>query len=429
MKTISKKTKNRLTVIGATSVTIFSLASLFTGTYSWFMSNRRVEIETDSFAVTTLGSATLESLELIKFDYHYDTIEDMKIYDYLTPANGAVNKYYYNEEYAEGNGSFGKDDNGTFVPIDNIMNVYDPFDRIIRGGELISLNCNVIYVATFTSTLKNTYLQLIAERLLDKETGNNEILLSDCTDIDVYFESDLEYTGDTYSSSSTYEVNSFTLYNSYLYRCIDAVESAEEFDNNKWEQIAYYSQFSSYPINSCVFYEGEAYTNIVEANNEAFSHAKWQKVNTYSSSSTYNQGTFVIYDGHPYICNTSIETGEDFNVNKWDAALCHSIYYPSYKSSGYNVNDEIYYKTSYLSSLEARHSNFYNDKPKKDKLPVINNKNIVFPDEEELQTVYVNVNYAPSQADLHIRSIHNTIRAIYDYVFDFQFLDGPVLGE
>lgn len=430
MKGYSSKLRTKLKIAGATATAIFSLASVFTGTFAWFALNSSVTATGMQIGVAVTGSATLNTLELIKFDYDYDTIGDMKVYDYLDPSTGGVNKYLYDEDYNDGEGAFGYDDNGTFTPIETIMNVYDPVDRIIRGGDLAGLNCNAIYAATFTSNMNTAYLQLFADRLLDKVPIDNQILLSDCIDIDAYYESDLEFCDDTYSDSTAYEAGDFAIFNSYLYRCINAIDSGESFNASNWEQITNYSTSSTYPVDSCVFYSGAIYTNSHAVTTaEAFSKAKWQKVDNYSSSSTYSLDDFVISNGRPYKCITAINSGETFNANKWEALLCQKIYYPSYKTSGFTADEEVYYRISYISSLETSHKHFYGSNPKPSNVEIVADKALDFADINDEQIVYVNINYAPSQADVYIREIYNTIRAIYDFIFDFQFTDSPRVGS
>ena len=425
----AKRIKSRLKIVGATLTTLFSLFSVFTATLAWFASQNSVTATGMQVSVEVTGSANLTNLNLFKFDYDYETIGNMKVYDYLNPSTGGVGKYYYNEDYNDGAGSFGYDENDTFVPIDAVMNVYDPVDRIIRGGDLAGLNCNVIYAATFSSNINTAYLQLFADRLLDRIPEENQILLSDCIDIDVYYDTDLAFSSDNYSDSSTYVVGDFTINNGFLYRCTTAVASAESFDSNKWLQIPYYSTSSTYPVNSCVFYSGAIYTNTLAVTTaENFSKAKWHLVENYSTSSTYALNDFVIHNGRPYKCVTAINSGETFNANKWEAILCKKIYYPSYKTSGLTADEEIYYKFSYISSLEASHSNFYSSNPKPNTISLARNQVVQFANINDLNTIYINVNYAASQADVYIREIYNTIRAIYDFVFDFQFLESPEVG-
>lgn len=50
-----------------------------------------------------------------------------------------------------------------------------------------------------------------------------------------YMEEGIEsFVGDRYSSSDTYKIGDFCIYNDVLYKCITAVETAEDFDQSKW---------------------------------------------------------------------------------------------------------------------------------------------------------------------------------------------------
>ena len=419
--------KTRFKIIGATLTAVFSLASVFTVTYAWFSLNSSVSATGMNVRVGVSGSAEMTSLNLIKFDYDVETIGNLQVYDYLNPATGGVSEYYYDKEYNSGAGSFGYDDNGNFVPIETTMNIYDPVDRIIRGGDLSGLNCNAIYEASFSSNMVSSYLQLFVERLTDKSPSNNQILLSDCVDFDVYYETDLDFCDDIYSSSATYEAGSFTIYNGLLYRCTTAVTTAESFNSNKWDEISCYSTSSTYPLNSCVIYNGAIYTNVAAVNNpESFSKAKWQPVETYSNEASYSSGAFVIHNGKPYSCiSENSTTAHAFAAAEWEGLLCDKIYYPSYKTASFTTLEQKYYKLSYLSSIEASHSNFYSSNPKPTNIAIDRDHVSTFANPNDEIKIYINVNYAPSQADVYIREIYNTIRAIYDFVFDFRFTESP----
>ena len=41
---------------------------------------------------------------------------------------------------------------------------------------------------------------------------------------------------DTYDPTATYAVGDYCIYNTTLYKCVTAVETAENFDSNKWER-------------------------------------------------------------------------------------------------------------------------------------------------------------------------------------------------
>lgn len=422
--------KTRMKIVAATATAVFSLASVFTVTYAWFYSQGSVTAAGMQISVKVSGSAELASLKLVKFDYFSETIGTMEVFDYLDPSRGTVNEYYYNKDYNDGAGSFGYDQNDTFVPVNSTMNVYDPVDRIIRGGDLSSLNCNAIYEVSFTSNMETSYLQLFANLLTDKTTGNNQILLSDCADFDVYYEDDFNICDDTYSDSSTYAVGDFTIYNGVMYVCDTAVETPEAFDSTKWDEIPFYSTSSTYAAGSYVFYGSSVYNCVsVVTHAESFSKAKWGAVETYSNSSTYAVGDFVFHKGHPYICVTAVSSAEAFNTSKWDALLCEKVYYPTYKTTSLTTLEEKYYKLSYLSSLESSHSHFYGYNPKPEKIAIDRDHLTEFANASDVRKIYINVNYAPSQADVYIREIYNTIRAIYDFTFDFHFTGSPEVGD
>ena len=425
MAKVSNKIKTRLKIVGATFTTIFTLATVFTATLAWFVAQGSIEASGMAVKVAVSGSANLRGVNLIKFNYHSETIGGFEVIDYLDPSTGEVGKYYFNSRYDSGAGSFGYDDNDTFVPVDTIMNVYDPVDRIIRGGNLHSMNCNAIYEVTFESTSETSYLQLYSD-LVERIPGSNQILLSDCVDIDLYFEDNLLEVENTYSSESTYSVNDLVVYDGVLRQCNTAIGSAEDYTAAKWTEVGIYSKTASYTIGQAVFYNNAIYTCTANVDSESFSANKWSKYNTYSNSSTYAVGDVVFYNGLVYQCVTAIGSAESFNASKWKAALCDKIYYPSYKSANLNATDKLYYKISFLSSLETNHNNFYGTNPKPSQIEVERDHLVEFYGEEV--KVYINMNYAPSKADVYMKEIYNQIRAIYDFTFDFQFSKTPEVG-
>ena len=419
--------KTRLKIVGATSAAVFSLATVFTATYAWFSLNSQVSATGMSVSVGVTGSAEMTSLDLIKFDYDVETIGTMQVYDYLNPSTGDVNQYYYDKEYNNGAGAFGYDDNGDFVAIETTMNIYDPVDRIIRGGDLNGLNCNAIYQVSFSSNMSSSYMQLFVNRLTDKSPSENQILLSDCVDFDVFYETDLDFCDDTYSSEASYVANSFTIYNGVLYRSNTAISTPEAFNSNKWDEVPSYSTAARYAINSCVIYNGAVYTCVVAvANPESFSKVKWQPVETYSNSVSYSSNAFVIHNGRPYKCvSENPTTAHVFTASEWEGLLCDKIYYPSYKTSSFSAVEEKYYKLSYLSSIVTSHGNFYSTNPKPTSIAIDRDHVSTFATPSDEIKIFINVNYAPSQADVYIREIYNTIRAICDFVFDFRFTESP----
>ena len=109
-------------------------------------------------------------------------------------------------------------------------------------------------------------------------------------------------------------------------------------------------------------------------------------------------------------------------------------YYPYYieydpdpEAENLDENEEIYYKISYLSSLKSSYPHFYGSadtevvlsEPNKQRtftLDPVSGKNVI--------TVYVNVNYAPSELeDTMTRVYLDDITAICDFYFKFYFTE------
>ena len=101
------------------------------------------------------------------------------------------------------------------------------------------------------------------------------------------------------------------------------------------------------------------------------------------------------------------------------------MYYPSYidKSDTLTADEEVYYKISYLSSLKLTHTNLYN--PAAENATLVSNLAKTFignPNETRYLTIYVNVNYAPSQLEGFMYQIYQSdIRAVCDFGFKFFF--------
>ena len=209
MKGYSNKTRTRLKIAGATATAIFSLASVFTGTYAWFALGNSVTATGMQITVATTKGARIDKVRLIKFDYAPDGIGG---YDYLNPYTGSVNAYDFNEvegtfgyfertagagNYSYANGKYTKEDtynyDYTWVVI-NSMNVYDPVEKVIRGNsfDLRTLNCNVIYEITFsTNEAGDFYIRSSSYRDVNKAKRESEIYLTSCIDFDAFYIDDI----------------------------------------------------------------------------------------------------------------------------------------------------------------------------------------------------------------------------------------------
>ena len=209
MKHMNSKMKTRLKIIGATAPAVFSLASVFTATYAWFAFSQSVTATGMQITAAIEKGAKIDRVRLIKFDYAPDGIGG---FDYLNPYTGSVNAYDFNEaegtfgyfertpgtgNYSYANDKYTKEDtynyDYTWNTI-NSMNVYDPVEKVIRGNsfDLRSLNCNVIYEITFSSTLTGDfYLQSSSFRNLEKTKRESEIFLTSCIDFDAFYADDI----------------------------------------------------------------------------------------------------------------------------------------------------------------------------------------------------------------------------------------------
>ena len=168
-------TKTRLKIVSATATVVFSLASVFAGTYAWFFTQSNVTATGMSVAVVS-NNCTIESLNLYKFTYAINKYGDI---DYLSPQDGNVNKYPYISP-----SGFGVTE----------MNVYDPIEKVVMGSsfDLRNMNCNAVYEATIsTNSLTEAYLDASAIARQNVLAGNNQTLLSTCVDFDLYFESEI----------------------------------------------------------------------------------------------------------------------------------------------------------------------------------------------------------------------------------------------
>lgn len=104
----------------------------------------------------------------------------------------------------------------------------------------------------------------------------------------------------------------------------------------------------------------------------------------------------------------------------------HKMYYPDFidKSETMSEDEKVYFKISYLSSLESSHANLYEDD--ESSVSLHNTITTSFDYEPGSETgflsVYVNVNYAPSELeDTMYRIYQENITAVCDFNFQFYF--------
>lgn len=102
------------------------------------------------------------------------------------------------------------------------------------------------------------------------------------------------------------------------------------------------------------------------------------------------------------------------------------LYYPKYKSETDTLNslENIYYRLAYQGCNKAENElyHFYpgENETKKSTIEIASNIPVSFSAESNTLTMYICVNYAPSQLETYYKEIYlNDIRAIFDYYFTF----------
>ena len=355
--------KSGLKIFAATAVAIFSLASTISATFAWFNAALTKTVTAGNFEIAVTGSCGLDNVRLIKFDYGRTTYGSFETVDWLTPETGHVNSYDYDYDLH----SFGVD----------AMNPYDPVDRVVRGTSLKDLNCNAVYEVTFIGyDIGVTYFELSSSIFSVIKDSNEDILLSDCVDIDIFYEDDLDDDNPLF----TIEDDGGTAL------------------VNEYDDLVYYPSYKLRTNNKYYTWNGSS----------------WDETSVAPTGEVTNMGTINYPDYLPETPNT----GDYYRVLKTPSALGDD--------ASEIADAEIYYKISYLSSLiaENNHKHFYGN-PKSNNIDIVEDKVVTFSDGVPVK-FYINVNYAPSIADRYMRDIYlRDIAAKYDYGFKFEFLEGP----
>ena len=108
--------------------------------------------------------------------------------------------------------------------------VYDDTALAGRVSALESNKQDVLTAGTNISISNNTISTSAEENVIDtiKRNGVTQTITNKEVDLDD------SKIADTYSTSSTYAVGDYCIYNDTLYKCTTAVDIAEEFDGTKW---------------------------------------------------------------------------------------------------------------------------------------------------------------------------------------------------
>ena len=291
MAKLQRKSKIRIVAIAA--VTFFSLCANVLATIAWFTANRSTENNHDYFAVQESGNACIQSISIYKFDYgttvfNAGTPNEFTTIDYLSPETGTVKKYDFDETEE----AFGETINGVFHEVP-VMNIYDPLDKIIQQNafDLFTMNCNVVYEITFSSTsFTNCNLSIVSNRFA-KTPGENQILLSDCVDFDVFYPSDL-------SSAS---LNNKAYYPSY-----------KEKDPEKTDV----QELTALEI---MYYKFSYLSKLKGVNNHTNFYSTNPKPNSVTLDTnhaiTFNNGTFTLYINANYAPSQLERYSQDIYLN------------------------------------------------------------------------------------------------------------------
>ena len=340
------KTKSRLKIVGATFTVIFTLASVFTGTWAWFASNASVTATGMQVMVSTGGGPAIKETRLIKFNYGSMTFGNETMPDYINPENGHVQGYTYDSTIQ--NGTFGYyDEEDEWITTDG-MNPYDPIEKGIKGSgfDLSSLNCNAIYAVTFYAPTDDFLLQIssIKKNVNTPDASKREIALSPCVDFDVYFLEDLTTSESTYVNDKNYAVGEIIIFNNHYYKCKatgnTGIDPSDESGSTYWEQISDYSSSYGYAVNDLAI-EGNKVYKCKTSIGKAFSNTDWKAINEYSTDpeTTYHSGDFVLCDEMIYRCTNNVNgsaTTPDSDSTNWNS-LAYS------GTSTYKANDFVVY--------------------------------------------------------------------------------------
>ena len=115
--------------------------------------------------------------------------------------------------------------------------------------------------------------------------------------------------GDSYSTSNTYNVGDYCVYEDRLYRCITAVSTAESFDSDKWEDTTVFDEIK---IKNRITSGGETKVGYQIDGKDVYvkryfiSALPNNQISYYNHNLNINDVKFVKYDGFAYNDDTYI---------------------------------------------------------------------------------------------------------------------------
>ena len=376
MKKETKKIRTRLKIVVATATAIFSLLSIFTATYAWFSSNTVVSVSGGSFKVST-KNYSINSVHLYKYNYALDELGGD--YEYLFPEKGQVNLYEHTDE-------------DKFVDVTdedietNVMNLYDPLQKIISGRsfKISELNTNAVYKIVLSTSSPITAAEVGASAFLkiprdEREESDLTYFLSDYVDFDVFSQAELDAI-------------SHTLWYPDYDNAPESMAGINAFSGSG-DPIEYETGYEGeelYPSGT----KGSVYENTTDGSFWVKESYGWeaqdvtlrQGAPSYGYTTAYfiNTSTNKVYEYDESILDHTYGNYKEISPTYNDLStlpdnrgvLNDTYYYHSgsthqlYKktSNGWvkrsNVEYEtLYYKIAYLASLNESHSHFYNLSP------------------------------------------------------------------
>ena len=428
IRDLLKKPKFKIAV--ATLIVVFTLATTISGSFAWFAAMSSITVTGATFSVKVSGSCGISEISLYKFDYGSTFYGSFETIDYLTPETGSVNVYDYNQE----DNYFGVKEGDVWTKRIETMNIYDPTDTVIRKIDLKEVNCNIIYKIEFEASGITAAHLVASGSVLDLIPGANEILLSDCIDIDVFYDEDLVPTNTSYIIEDDPGTTDINEYDDKLY-----YPSYKKLAWNKYHQwngsdwVITTAEPATGQDKGSINYVDYLPPHTASGNTNNPSSGDYYKV-LYTAASPLNK--FYKWNGTSWVVSDERPTGEDI-TNKGSlrfladlpssSANTGDYYRVDYDVNGLTAEEDVYYKLSYLSSLMNTHSHFYGATPaqKQDNIVMVRNKPVDFSGTDKF-VAYVNVNYAPSTVDKYVDSIAlSNIVALHDYSFLFEFLSSP----
>lgn len=154
-------------------------------------------------------------------------------------------------------------------------------------------------------------------KYLGRITDDNDLVNKKYVD-DTVSESE-NIIANEYSSSSTYALGSYVIYEDNLYRCTTAITTAEAWNSAHWTQVTVGGEF----VNNKNAHN--TLQNLIGANTQLITGELENTANFYNPANTYNVGDYVLQSvttqsGTKYNlfrCTTQISTPEAWNSSHW----------------------------------------------------------------------------------------------------------------